>query len=532
MPAIKNPNEPASMKQKLFVASLVKELETFDENGIPTGMTTAEINALTKGEASELINKLKALKEGGAPSKNGDGQSGSADLNMGTDGVADSATGGGLATRNGKAKGEGKGEGEGDSVSDKPAKKQDAFSRVKQKIEARNLAADEQLIADAVQKVLGDTPEMKRVAARVIFNMREELKEIMGIPQDVHSEVEGLRQDLRDEAQQAQAQREALEKELEKQIEKLKEETKRQAQVTHTFKIKDLPEVKLDGLVHKQAPDLIKDIAVGNPMILVGPTQSGKSKVMEQAAQVLGLDYYYFACSPSDMKADLMGYRDANGNYAATALYLCAKYGGLYGMDEMDNADASLHISTNNGVSNKIWSFPMGKTVPEVADQIKSKGGKDAAKDFMKDVEAGGMVKQHKDFRIVGSANTYGYGGDMIYMGRQPLDGSTLARFDFITWEYDEDLELKLCMQLYPSTNTANYVKLVQAARKAVATLKLPLAITPSHSLRGSKRLAHGVSVQRVLETSLWGSFKGDVQSRIHNEMASQGINVSFEEDN
>ncbi len=50
------------------------------------------------------------------------------------------------------------------------------------------------------------------------------------------------------------------------------------------------------------------------------------------------------------------------------------------------------------------------------------------------------MVKRHKDFRLVATANTYN-GSTEDYNARSKLDSATMSRFVRLEWELDEQLE-------------------------------------------------------------------------------------------
>jgi hypothetical protein len=51
-----------------------------------------------------------------------------------------------------------------------------------------------------------------------------------------------------------------------------------------------------------------------------------------------------------------------------------------------------------------------------------------------------GMVEKHENFRIVATANTYGNGATLEFIGRNAIDGATLDRFTVIDWNIDEIL--------------------------------------------------------------------------------------------
>ena len=52
----------------------------------------------------------------------------------------------------------------------------------------------------------------------------------------------------------------------------------------------------------------------------------------------------------------------------------------------------------------------------------------------------GELVERHADFRVIASANTIGRGATLDYVGRVPLDQSTIDRFAFVIMDYDFSL--------------------------------------------------------------------------------------------
>lgn len=267
------------------------------------------------------------------------------------------------------------------------------------------------------------------------------------------------------------------------------------------------------GLMHKDAPRIIKQIAIGNPIWLVGPTQSGKSYFCEAAAEALGIPFTYHAFGPTQTEAKLSGYPNAEGVYVPSELYLAVKYGWLFLGDEADTANATVLIWANNGISNGRWAFPRSlkgsaeaSAYLDLADRVEEGGDAPAADELRDVVEHGGQVKTHPDCRIVFAANTVG-GGSTVYHGRNRSDPSTRTRFDVVRLEYDEVLERKLALGKYPSTHCESWVNFVQAFRLACTKVpKCDVIVSPSNTLRGAKNLAGGLPFTYVVETSLLNS--------------------------
>ena len=156
---------------------------------------------------------------------------------------------------------------------------------------------------------------------------------------------------------------------------------------------------------------LLKVASAGvNPM-LVGPAGTGKTHASKSLAEALQLSFDAFSVSPMTSKADLFGYKDANGNYHSTALVRQFTFGGVCLGDELDAGNAGALTGINMATANGMMATPEG------------------------------MKERHEDFIFIACANTYGQGANRQYVGRNQLDSATLDRFAFIDWGYDESIE-------------------------------------------------------------------------------------------
>ncbi len=93
------------------------------------------------------------------------------------------------------------------------------------------------------------------------------------------------------------------------------EEIRKASQRVVTIQRPDMPDAILAGLQHKSMPELIQALAAGNPILMVGPTQAGKSRSVKEAAKALGLDFTYHAFGPTQTESTLKGYLNATGVY-------------------------------------------------------------------------------------------------------------------------------------------------------------------------------------------------------------------------
>jgi MoxR-like ATPase len=184
-------------------------------------------------------------------------------------------------------------------------------------------------------------------------------------------------------------------------------------------------------------------------------------------------------------KADLFGYKDANGVYHDTALVRSATKGGVFLGDEIDASNAGVLTGINMVLANGQLAIPTG------------------------------MVEKHEDFVFIGCANTFGTGANRQYVGRNQIDAATLARFAVIEWDYDEGLEAHIVgIANRPSPtldiaeggllNVEQWLDYVQRIRKAVEKLDLRMVVSPRATIYGAKLIALGVGRTHLEEMLIW----------------------------
>ena len=169
-----------------------------------------------------------------------------------------------------------------------------------------------------------------------------------------------------------------------------------------------------DQLYHSTFGQILKKVLRNKPVMLVGPSGSGKSFTIGQISELLGIRMYNFGFV-ADEYASIKGFMDANGNFVKTPFYDLFKYGGICFFDEVDNSEskALMEINKLTGSNGFVpYLFPNGE-----------------------------LVTPHPNFRIITAGNTWGDGGNSIYNTREKLDKATLNRFDPIFYDYDPLLE-------------------------------------------------------------------------------------------
>lgn len=178
------------------------------------------------------------------------------------------------------------------------------------------------------------------------------------------------------------------------------------------IKVEDV-EYETSGIFHEQFENVLKLVSMNLPVMLTGGAGTGKNYMMEQVAEALNLGFYYTSTITQEYK--LTGFIDGGGTYHETEFYKAFTEGGLFMLDEIDASIPDALVILNGAIANGYFDFPVGR---EFA---------------------------HEDFRVVSAGNTVGLGADMVYTGRNVLDGATLDRFVLVEMDYDERIEINLC---------------------------------------------------------------------------------------
>ncbi|MEE8481888.1 MAG: hypothetical protein V3S12_00915 [Acidiferrobacterales bacterium] len=241
----------------------------------------------------------------------------------------------------------------------------------------------------------------------------------------------------------------------------------------HSIGVQTIKIERIDGttskpdISHKQFQDILTVINCGIPAYLVGPAGSGKTYVAQQIAEALDLPFYYNGAI-SDRYMDYLGFFNVAGNYQRTPFRDAWEHGGLWLGDEFDGSFANEVLPLNAALAGAdTMAFPDG------------------------------MIKRHKNFRVILAANTYGKGADRQYVGRFQLDAATLNRFAFIEFNYDLALEKAIA-------GDAEWCEYVQAIRVAAETLSIQHVISPRASINGSILLDSGMNRTKVADMVLW----------------------------
>jgi cobaltochelatase CobS len=254
---------------------------------------------------------------------------------------------------------------------------------------------------------------------------------------------------------------------------------------THTVEMKtDIETITLpDELRHYLFPEVLQTVNLSIPAALIGPAGSGKSTLCEQISKALGLKFHLQ--NGVTGVHELTGYCDAHGRYIGTPFRNAFEHGGLILIDEVDTSEAGALKWINTALANGHAAFP-DKHDP---------------------------VVRHSDFRIIIAANTWGSGADRLYVGANQIDASTLDRFVFFDFHYDEKLEELVAGDPF-------WVKRVQKYRKAANAEKARIVISPRASIHGARLLKAGWKHNVVEERVIWKGIDKDLKERILKKAA------------
>lgn len=243
------------------------------------------------------------------------------------------------------------------------------------------------------------------------------------------------------------------------------------------LKAPDAPVVDL-GLQHKHFPTLLKMAQArtrdGHKLNiwLKGPAGSGKTTAAKKVAEALAQPFQFNGAISTEY--ELMGFKDAAGNYHRTAFREIFEHGGVYLFDEVDSSLPKAVLAFNAALANGECRFP------------------DA------------MVNRHKDCVVLAGANTAGNGATSDYVGRMKQDLAFLNRFVMLDWPLDEALEKSLAAN-------KSWVRKVQKYRENADKRGIKgHIISPRATFYGEALLAAGIEEEIVEQACIRGALSSD----------------------
>lgn len=203
----------------------------------------------------------------------------------------------------------------------------------------------------------------------------------------------------------------------------VREETANQESRVIEIKRPDFPNVKLEGHIHPQFERVMRLVACGGNVLLVGPAGCGKTHMAEQIAKALNAAYGAIHGSAGASESALTGWLlPGNGGafeYVPSVFVRLYESGeSLFLFDELDAFDPNMLLVANGALANGHLHIAHRKDAP--------------------------LVSRGQNARIMATANTFGTGANPMYAGRAPLDAATLDRFIVVSVDYDVKLEERI----------------------------------------------------------------------------------------
>lgn len=251
--------------------------------------------------------------------------------------------------------------------------------------------------------------------------------------------------------------------------------------------------VKLNN-PHMMLETLVTVITTGDHAYLYGPPGSGKSTGAMHVAEALRRKYGYISLNPQTPESRLLGYMDATGKYRETIFFKLYTEGGVFCIDEMDNASAALLTTLNSLLENGKGAFPHG------------------------------VFDRHPDFIVVATGNTTGRGGNPQFPERRVFDAAFAERFVYLFWGYDEAMERAVALSI--NANSGAWITWVQSVRAFSLTNDARLVVSPRASFKIAKYLL-GVMKSNPTAIVEMALFKGIEQQRKDRILAAHPLPVA-----
>lgn len=112
------------------------------------------------------------------------------------------------------------------------------------------------------------------------------------------------------------------------------------------------------GTQHFLFDTILKAASARVHVWLVGPAGSGKTYLAESVARALDLNFYPISCGPEMSQFDLLGYRDATGQYIPGIFRAPFENGGLLLLDEIDAGSPAVMTCLNSALANSYRLTP------------------------------------------------------------------------------------------------------------------------------------------------------------------------------
>ncbi len=235
--------------------------------------------------------------------------------------------------------------------------------------------------------------------------------------------------------------------------------------------------VALSEPTHRQFKEVLALVCEGHKnILLVGPAGTGKTTLVKHVAKALDRGFAFISLSAGVTETQIFGrmlpQADGSWAYVESPFIRIYRNGGVFLFDEVDAADGNVMVSINAALANGVLCNPV----------------------------TGEVIERHPDCLIAAAANTYGRGGDTVYVGRNALDGATLDRFVLakLFIDYDTDLEYSICESLLTQSLTDQLFDWVKDLRASIAASRLRRIASTRLVEQGCMALASGKTLADV----------------------------------
>lgn len=247
---------------------------------------------------------------------------------------------------------------------------------------------------------------------------------------------------------------------------------------------------EVTGVTHKQFGDVLAMVAAGENVQLVGGPGVGKTHMVEQIAEALGLPFYAIGFHLQSTASELRGYMDATGNYVPTVVadWASNPEGGLLLCDELDRSHPGIQAALNSLLSNRFIALPNREIIR--------------------------LTERHV---IIGATNTWGDGPTSEFPAAMPFSAEFKDRFAAILIETDEDIELAAAMAKgAPKDLTERAVAYVRSVRSKVKSSAISgVVVSPRASQRMAALLAQGMSWDAAVNVTLRKGMSDDMWKKV-----------------
>lgn len=252
--------------------------------------------------------------------------------------------------------------------------------------------------------------------------------------------------------------------------------------------------IKPIGVQHRMFPLLLKCVEAEVHTALVGPAGTGKTTAGEKVAEALGFDFHIQSFCRQTTKSDLLGFKDAHGNYQTTPFRRWFEDGGVFIGDEWDAGNENSNLIVNAGLANGVCNF------------------------------ADNQIKRADKAVALFCMNTWG-GPNSEYVGRNRPDAATMDRMVALPWDQDPSLEAAMIGIDLPqeeidvtaggTKSPKQWLARLNSLRAAKDKANVKLLLTPRAAIFGAKLFAVGVGADWVEELVVWKGLDKEQRKRV-----------------